>query len=101
MTADDAAGAPVLSIDFCGEITRLDVERRFAIGRDADLTVDENPYLHRRFLEVSFHDGLWWLANTGSQLSATVSDDDSRVQAWLAPGAHLPIAFGLTMVRFT
>lgn len=90
-----------LRIEFCGEWHVVSADRPFAIGREADLVVDENPYLHRRFLEVAWRDGLWWLANVGGQLSATVSDPDARFQAWLAPGAQLPVVFSDLLVRFT
>lgn len=93
--------APKLVVEFCGEGHELDSAREFTVGRDADLVVDENPYLHRRFLQVAFQGGLWWVSNIGSQLSATVSDADGRMQAWLAPGASLPIVFATTSVRFT
>ena len=90
-----------LRLEFCGEWQTLSPDRHFAIGREADLDVDDNPYLHRRFLEVSCRDGLWWLANLGSQLSATISDDEGRFQGWLAPGAHVPLVFQTVSVRFT
>ncbi|MGA1836537.1 hypothetical protein VD659_06350 [Herbiconiux sp. 11R-BC] len=89
------------SVEFIGEWYPLDPETPFDIGRDADLDIDDNQYLHRRFLQISFVDGLWWLANVGSRLSATVSDPSGTMQAWLAPGARLPIVFGLTTVVFT
>lgn len=88
-------------LEFCGEWHQLPTDRPFVIGRDGDLIVDENPYLHRRFLDVEHRDGLWWLRNLGGQLSATVSDRDGRFQAWLAPGAHLPLVFEAMTVRFT
>lgn len=90
-----------LRVEFCGEWTMLAPGRSLTIGRDADLVVDENPYLHRRFLEIHDADGLWWLVNLGSQLSATVSDTDGRFQGWLAPGAHLPLVFSTVTVRFS
>jgi hypothetical protein len=93
--------APELRVEFCGEWHLLDPARPFVIGRDADLVVDDNPYLHRRFLEVRFQDGIWWLVNLGGQLSATTSDGEGRFQGWLAPGAHLPIVFEVMKVRFT
>ncbi|MEQ1701396.1 MAG: hypothetical protein ABMA25_14905 [Ilumatobacteraceae bacterium] len=92
---------PTLTIDFAGEVHELDGSTAFVIGRDGDLQVDENPYLHRRFLEVRFEHNLWWLANIGGQLTATVSDSTSGVHAWLAPGGRMPIVFGATCVRFT
>jgi hypothetical protein len=101
VTATGAAAVPpALKVEFCGEWIDLHPERSFVIGREADLVVDENPYLHRRFLEVRWQDGMWWLANLGSQLSATVSDPEGRFQGWLAPGAHLPLVFDVVLVRF-
>jgi hypothetical protein len=90
-----------MHVEFCGEWTALDPETVFTIGRDGDLQIDDNPYLHRYFLQVAFADGLWWLANTGSQLSATVSGGGGAVQAFLAPGARLPLVFAETTVLFT
>lgn len=90
-----------LKVEFCGEWFDADPEMSFTIGREGDLEVDENPYLHRRFLEISYQDDLWWLTNVGSRLSATVSDSEGNMQAWLAPGARLPLVFARTSVLFT
>lgn len=98
----ELGGVPAtLRVEFCGESFVLDPARPFFIGRDADLVVDDNPYLHRRFLEICWRESLWWLVNVGSQLSATLADKEHRVQAWLAPGTHLPVVFEWTIVRFT
>ena len=98
-TASPVSASPVL--DFCGEITVVDHEP-FTIGRDADLVIeDDNRFLHRHFLTVSFRQGVWLLTNVGGQLTATVSDPDGRLEAFLAPGAVLPIVFEQTLVRFT
>lgn len=88
-------------VEFCGEHYPLDPERGLTIGREAELAVDDNPYLHRDFLRVHHAEGLWWLVNVGTQLTATVSDDTGSVHAFLAPGAHLPLVFGRTTVRFS
>jgi len=88
-------------VEFCGEHYPLDPERGLTIGREAELALDDNPYLHRDFLRVHHAEGLWWLVNVGSQLTATVSDDAGSVHAFLAPGAHLPLVFGRTTVRFS
>ena len=90
-----------LRVEFCGEWFTPDPLRSFDIGRDGDLQIDDNPYLHRRFLNLSEAGGMWWLANVGSQLSATMSDSTGSMQAWLAPGARLPMVFDRTMVLFT
>lgn len=91
-----------LLIDFCGEKYHPDPESPFLIGREADLIVDsENPFLHRQFLQISRKGDLWWLANVGAQLTATISDSEGRMQAWLAPGSSLPLVFPQTVVWFT
>lgn len=95
------SSTPALQLEFCGETIKVDANKPFFVGRDADLVIDENPYLHRRFLEISWRENLWWLANVGTQLAATLADEESRVQAWLGPGTHLPVVFPSTVVRFT
>ncbi|MDQ2847778.1 MAG: hypothetical protein M3Y77_15825 [Actinomycetota bacterium] len=90
-----------MHVEFCGEWTQLNEDSPFTIGRGGDLQIDDNPYLHRHFLQISLNDGLWWLTNTGTQLSATVSDSAGSVQAFLAPGARLPLVFANTTVLFT
>ncbi|MFV0451705.1 MAG: hypothetical protein ACK5LS_05575 [Propioniciclava sp.] len=88
--------------DYCGEIFTPHESVPFTIGREADLVIDEdNAFLHRQFLSIIRSHGLWWLCNVGSQLTATVSHDDGRVQAWLAPGAMMPLVFAETAVWFT
>ena len=88
-------------VEFCGETYPLDPDRPFTIGREADLVIDDNPFLHRRFLQLLHADGLWRLANVGTLLSATLADEDGLVQAWLAPGARLPLVFPRVSVCFT
>lgn len=90
-----------LKVEFCGEWFDADPSEPFTIGREGDLAVDDNPYLHRQFLTISYQDDMWWLTNTGSRLSATVSDSEGNMQAWLAPGARLPLVFARTSVLFT
>ncbi|MFK8024707.1 MAG: hypothetical protein AB8G26_12170 [Ilumatobacter sp.] len=91
-----------LRLDFVGRSIDLDPERPFVVGREGDLIVDdENQFLHRRFLSVTHANGVWLLTNVGDQLAATVSDTDGRLEAFLGPGAVLPIVFAETTVRFT
>lgn len=92
---------PSSYVEFCGERFALDGDDRFYIGRDADLTVDEdNPYLHRRFLAVQNDQGLWWLTNLGTNLSATVAAGDGAFSATLGPGARMALVWGRTTVVF-
>lgn len=93
---------PAVTLDFCGEEYLPDPEERFTIGREGELILDEdNPFLHRSFLAVYYQSDLWWLENVGSQLSATVADGSGTFQAWLAPGARLPLVFPSTVIWFT
>ena len=91
-----------ISVEFCGEWWHPEPGGvDFTIGREGDLAIDDNPWLHRHFLSLRRVDDLWWLLNVGSLLSATVSDRAGYVQAWLAPGARLPLVFAETVVLFT
>lgn len=88
-------------MEFCGERYPVPPGGSFTIGREADLVLDDNPFLHRRFLMISQRSNLWWIANVGSQLAATVADEGGTVQAWLAPGAQIPLVFEHSEVWFT
>ncbi|MFF2369639.1 hypothetical protein [Agromyces sp. NPDC058110] len=90
-----------LRVEYCGEWYTVEPGRPFSIGRESDLTIDENPYLHRTFLTLSDEYGLWWLSNVGQLLAATVSDATGSVQAWVAPGAKLPLVFQQVQVLFS
>ena len=90
-----------LRVEYCGEWYTVEAGEPFTIGRESDLTIDDNPYLHRTFLTLSAEYGLWWLSNVGQLLSATVSDATGSVQAWVAPGAKLPLVFQAVHVMFS
>ena len=90
-----------VSIEFCGELHHVSDGASFSIGRDGDLQVDENPFLHRKFLLVSNQSGFWILSNVGDRLTATVSDPDGQMEAFLAPGSTLPLVFARTKIAFT
>ena len=89
-------------VEFCGEWSRIEEGEELTIGRDAQLTIDEdNPFLHRQFLSIVQVDSMWWLVNIGARLSATITDTTGTMQAWLAPGARIPLVFDVTKVVFT
>ena len=89
-----------VTVEFAGEYFPVDADTAFTVGREGDLALDENLFLHRSFLEIAKIEGLWWLTNVGSRLTATVTDSAGGVQAWLAPGARLPLVFERTTVVF-
>jgi hypothetical protein len=91
----------LLRVLFCGEEFPVPAGRQLTIGRCGDVEIDDNPYLHRTFLVILEQGGLWWLSNVGSTLTATVADDAGLLQAWLAPGARIPLARNRTVVWFT
>lgn len=90
-----------LLLDFGGHRVRIPAGQPFVIGRAADLSIGDNPYVHRRFLEIAERDGMWWLTNVGSGLTASVASADGLAQSWLAPGAAMPLVFSTTTVMFT
>ncbi|MGL4177350.1 MAG: hypothetical protein ACRCSN_14875, partial [Dermatophilaceae bacterium] len=90
-----------VTVEFCGERFVAPEDRPLTIGRVADVEVDDNPYLHRVFLQVHREHELWWLTNMGSTLTATVADAKGLFQAWLSPGARIPLALDAFTVWFT
>jgi hypothetical protein len=89
------------TVEFCGETYPVEPGEPLSIGRDGRLAIDDNPYLHRMFLQIADVDDLWWLANVETLLTATVADEHGMMQAWLAPGARLPLVFERSVVWFT
>ena len=100
MTAD-APPVATVTVVFCGEPFSVAPGVEFVVGREGDLAIDDNPYLHRRFLVIRASEGIWWLSNSGSTLAATVADRAGLMQAWLAPGGSLPLVFPESVVIFT
>ena len=92
---------PGVKVLFCGEEFPAVAGRQLTIGRTGDVEIDDNPFLHRRFLVVLEEGGLWWLSNVGSTLTATVADNNGLFQAWIAPGARIPLALNRILVWFT
>ena len=87
---------------YCGEA--FDVQspdRGVMIGRGGDISLDEtNLSLHRRFLILYYSQKTWWLRNTGSILTAELSDGEQRVKTLLRPGGCVPLSTSVT-VRLT
>lgn len=90
-----------LSIEFAGEWHYPEAGSSFTIGREADLVIDDNPYLHRRLATLSHEGSVWWLANTGSSTALSLSAGNGVYQAWLGPGGRVPVVFGRLVVVFT
>lgn len=97
MTVEQSA----LRIEFAGEWFTPHPGSPFTIGREGDLVVHENPYLHRRLATISHESGVWWLANTGTATALSLSAGNGVYQAWVGPGIRVPIVFGRLVVVFT
>ncbi|AWB93356.1 hypothetical protein [Aeromicrobium chenweiae] len=91
-----------LTVEFCGEELVVGPDEVFTIGREGDLVVDEdNPYLHRRVVELRHDAGFWWIVNVGTRLSVTVSGDAGTLQSWIGPGSRLPVVMASQAIVFT
>lgn len=90
-----------LTVDFAGEVLTLEAGQSLTIGREADLSVDDNPYLHRHFLTLAHADGLWWVVNVGNRLAAHLTDVGGLIRAQLAPGARSPLVLPSTVLTFS
>ena len=90
-----------LVLDFSGEIHRIGTDDAFVIGRGGDLDIDDNPYLHRRFLVLAHESGLWWDRQRGH---SPVRDADRRRRTGAVPtrpGRRLPLVFQRVILTFS
>lgn len=90
-----------LRVSFCGEDFTVEPGASLTLGREGDVVIDDNPFLHRRFLEIFVLEGMWWVSNVGSHLTATIADPTGGLNAWLPPGSRMPIVFRDTTVWFS
>ena len=98
----ESARSDRITIEFATEYFHFyPSDGAFTVGREGTISIDDNPFLHRHFLRLSRAEDMWWIVNVGTRLTATVTDGAGRVQAWLSPGARLPIVFKSTEVIFT
>ncbi|WP_245988572.1 hypothetical protein [Flexivirga caeni] len=90
-----------IQVDFGGEVVRSDRDEPVKVGRLGDISIDDNPYLHRHFLEFVRKDGFWWVVNVGSRIPAQLTDQLGLMRSTLAPGAAMPLVFATTIVTFS
>ncbi len=89
-----------LHIDFAGELVELPSGESLTFGREADLEIDTNRYLHRRVGMFQERNATWWISNIGSAIAIEVCDDASPSRMTVAPGASAPLPFEKSIVRF-
>jgi len=101
-TAATGPNQPTLTVDFAGEVHVLEPgdELTFGRGSSNDLEIDSNPQLHRKFGQLLFRDGFWWLCNNGNRLSLRVLDQASRSSVTLTSGRQISLTFATTTIAF-
>ncbi|NNE73873.1 MAG: hypothetical protein HKN26_09430, partial [Acidimicrobiales bacterium] len=90
-----------LVVDFVGEVSELAPGDMLTFGRDADLSIDDNQFLHRQLGRFEYKNGSWWVTNVGRTMALDVLDKASHSQSRVAPGRGAPIAFEHMVIRFT
>ena len=65
--------APELRVEFCGEEYSATADRTLSFGRQADIVIDDNRFLHRTLGEFRCTNGMWWVANVGSSIGTWVA----------------------------
>lgn len=95
------AETPPMRVDFVGETHELAGVDTLTFGRQADLVIDENPYLHRVCGRLLARNGVWWIVNEGKRIVIHLHDLDSPSTAKLAPGAQSAVLFARSAIRFT
>jgi hypothetical protein len=90
-----------LYVDFCGEQHVVDPGHELRFGREAELAIDTNPYLHRVLGRFVHRDGHWWLDNLGSAIPLQLFDRSGPTTAVVAPGSAVVVTFGEFRCGFT
>lgn len=89
-----------LCVDFVGEIHMLDLGQTLTFGRDADLNVDDNRFLHRQLGRFESRGDLWWLSNIGGRIELEVFDVDTQAKVVLTAGTAQALPGERMLVRF-
>ncbi|MFM7069462.1 MAG: hypothetical protein ACKOYM_08395 [Actinomycetes bacterium] len=83
-----------LVVDFCGEEYDLGTSGRLTFGRSADLSLDDDPYLHRVVGEFIAADGYWWLRNLTDRTTISVRERTVAHQSAIGPGGAAALLDG-------
>jgi len=99
---DAPPGPDVLVVDLVGEVHELEPPDTLTFGRDADLVVDANPFMHRVVGRFAHRYGVWWLQNLGSGIRLELLDPTATapVPVVVGPGASGVLTLRRTTVRF-
>ena len=75
---------------------RVEPGTPLSIGRHADVILSNDPYLHRRAVEITVFDDHVELANVGSSLRVTLVHERTRSVTQLEPGGRCALFEGRT-----
>ena len=89
-------------VEFVGEEYAVQPSEQFTFGRNGDLEIDANPYLHRQ-LGVFAYDTEhgWTLYNVGSSIAIDLSDSSSTSRMTVAPGTSVALSFEESILTFS
>jgi len=90
-----------LLVAYLGESWTLTPEQSLSFGRDADLVVDDNPYLHRIAGEFRHEAGAWVLENVGSRIVLTLRGAGPLAATTVPPGQQVRLIDRSWSVSFT
>lgn len=89
-----------LIVEFLEDLWEVPPDEEMIFGREGDLSIDENPYLHRHLGSFVHRNGLWWLRNIGSAIAMELRDCKSPAVVVLPPDVEAPIAYDRFTIRF-
>lgn len=95
------AKSGLLTVDFCGEVHEVEEGDELTFGRLADLSVDDNPYMHRILGRLESRHGRWWIVNLGSSIVLEIFDRTTHSKVSLAPSADQVLPGDDVVVRFS
>ncbi len=97
----DSDDADQLVVEFCSEVHRLSAGSSLMFGRRAELSIDDNPYLHRVTGRFVHRQGLWWLQNHGKKTTLDVRDRRSASRLVLTPGQQVALTYAEFVIAFS
>lgn len=100
MDIDQLLADNCLVVDFCDDITVLRPGETLTFGREADISVDDNEFLHRQLGKFERRDDRWWVGNIGSRIEFEVFDRVTRASARLTPGTAQPLPGSDLILQF-
>jgi hypothetical protein len=89
-----------LIVDFCDDISVLRPGETLTFGREADIPIDDNEFLHRQLGKFETRDDRWWVGNIGSRIEFEVFDRATRASAKITPGTAQPLPGSDMILQF-